>query len=188
MSEAEAASTQDRRILIGIFVIVVIIGGVCIFFVIGNRSGTHCGKSVPLNTAIALEMAIKNIYTEYGKLPDVGSHVTTTSPEGLKMLNILLGLDTKSDSSLNSRAIKFLAVREGKNKKNGLIYTADGKSVEGLYDPWGSPYTVELDTDYNEQLHFTIGSQAVDLKDRRVAAVSPGPDKKLGTADDVKGW
>ena len=34
----------------------------------------------------------------------------------------------------------------------------DGKSVKGLYDPWGNPFTVELDSDYDEELHFTVGS------------------------------
>jgi hypothetical protein len=145
-------------------------------------------KVTSLATSVALENAINSIYTEYGAIPNVGSRVTTNSPEGLKLLNILLGLDAKSDNALNSRAIKFLAVKEGKNHKNGLIYAADGKSVEGLYDSWGRPYTIELDADYNEQLHFTIGSETVDLKGRRVVAFSPGPDKKLGTEDDVKNW
>lgn len=153
-----------------------------------NRAITKAKKVTSLATAITLESAINSIYTEYSRLPDVGSRVTTNSPEGLKLLNILLGLDKKSDNDLNSRAIKFLSVKEGKNNKNGLVYTADGISVEGLYDPWGSPYTVELDADYNEELHFTIGSRVVDLKGRRAAAYSPGPDKKLGTADDVKTW
>ncbi|MES2921979.1 MAG: hypothetical protein V4819_10545 [Verrucomicrobiota bacterium] len=149
---------------------------------------TKAKKVTSLATSIAIESAINSIYTEYGKLPDVGSRVTTNSPEGLKMLNILLGLDAKSDNALNSRAIKFLVVKEGKNNKGGLIYAADGKSVEGLYDPWGNPYSVELDTDYNEELHFTIASKAFDLNGRRVAAYSPGEDKTLGTVDDVKTW
>lgn len=145
-------------------------------------------KVTSLATANALESAINNLYAEYGELPDVGSRVTTNSPAGIKLLNILLGFDDKSDNALNSRAIKFLAVKEGKNHKNGLVFTADGKSAEGLYDPWGSPYTVILDTEYKEHLRFTLGSQTVELKGRRSAACSPGPDGKLGTADDVKTW
>jgi hypothetical protein len=153
-----------------------------------SGSGHHTKGRTSLATATALESAINGIYTEYGKLPDVGSRVTTNSPAGLKLLNILLVLDDKSDNPLNSRAIKFLNVREGKNHKNGLIFTADGKSIEGLYDPWGSPYTVILDTEYKEQLHFTLGSKTVELKGRRSTAFSPGPDKQLGTSDDVTTW
>ncbi len=171
-------------ILLGSFLMIV---GLDEIFV-PNRAITKAKKVTSLATAIALENAISSIYTEYSRLPDVGSSVTTNSPEGMKLLNILLGLDDKSDNALNSRSIKFLIVKEGKNNKNGLTYAADGKSVEGLYDPWGNPYTVELDTDYNEELHFTIGSRAVDLKGRRAAAYSPGPDRVLGTADDVMTW
>ena len=145
-------------------------------------------KVTSLATATALESAIASIYTEYGKLPDVGKSVTTNSPAGLKLLNILLGLDNKSDNALNPRGIKFLSVKDGKNHKNGLIYAADGKSIEGLFDPWGSPYTVILDTEYKEYLHFTLGSKTIDLKGRRSAVFSPGPDKQLGTSDDVKTW
>ena len=188
MSETDAASTNDRRILVGVFVIALLIAGVGIFFEMGRRSVTICRRSEPLATVFALESAINSIYTEYGKLPDVGSRVTTNSPEGLKLLNILLGLDAKSDNALNSRAIKFFAVKEGKNNKNGLIYAADGKSVEGLYDPWGNPYTVVFATDFDEHLQFNYGAKPVELKGRRTAIYSSGKDKKMGTSDDVKTW
>lgn len=153
-----------------------------------NRAITKAKKVTSLATAIAIESAVDNIYTEYGKIPSVGNIVTTKSPEGLKLLNILLGHDAKSDNALNSRAIKFLSVKEGKNNKNGLVFTVDGKSVQGLYDPWGNPYTVVLDTEYTDELHFTMSGKSVDLKGRRVAVFSPGRDMKLGTADDVKTW
>ncbi|MES2658538.1 MAG: hypothetical protein V4689_07965 [Verrucomicrobiota bacterium] len=158
-----------------------------IFLVNSNRPHPHPNRT-SLRTSIALESAINSIYAEYGKLPDVGNRVTTNSPEGLKLLKILLGIDAKSDNALNSRAIKFLNVREGKNHKNGLIYATDGISIEGLFDSWGSPYTVILDTEYKEHLHFTLGSNTIDLKGRRAAAFSPGPDKQIGTADDVRTW
>lgn len=152
-------------------------------------SATTCKKTTFQTTLIALEMAVNNINTEYGKIPNVGSsRVTTNSPAGLKLLNIMLGLDDKSDNAINSLGIKLLSVREGKNNKNVLIYAADSKSVEGLYDPWGSPYTVILDTEHKEHLHFTLGSKSIDLPGRRAAACSPGPDKQIGTADDVRTW
>jgi len=189
MSEPKADNTKDRSILFGTFILAAIVVSSAILFRWPTANPGHGRKGTALATATALASAINNIYTEYGKFPsNIGNRVTTNSPEGLKLLNILLGLDAKSDNALNSRAIKFLAVKVGKNNKNGLIYAADGKSVEGLYDPWGNPYTVELDADYNEELHFIIGSRVVDLKGRRVAAYSPGPDKTLGTADDVKTW
>ncbi len=188
MSEPKADTTKDRRFIFGISIFAAIVISAAVLFRLPTTNPEHGRKGTALATATALESAINNIYTEYGKLPDVGSRVTTNSPEGLKLLNILLGIDIKSDNAPNPRGIKFLSVKEGKNNKGGLIYAADGESVEGLYDPWGNPFTVELDTDYNEELHFTVGSRAVDLKGRRAAAFSPGQDKQLGTADDVKTW
>lgn len=140
-----------------------------------------------LSTAVALESAVINFPIEYGKLPDVGTHVTTESENGVKFLNILLGLEEPGDKIQNTRKIKFLNVREGKNKKGGLICDSSNK-VQGLYDSWGNPYTVEINVSSQERLRFMVGSRTVDLKDRGVAAYSPGPDGKLGTADDVTTW
>ena len=139
-------------------------------------------------TATAIESAVDNHYTEYGQMPDVGDRVTTDSAQGVKLLMILLGLEGKSTNPQNTRGIKFLSVKEGKNRKGGLICDANGKLPEGLFDPYGNPYTVILDTDYDEQLHFKIEGKPVDLKGRRAAIFSPGADQKLGTADDVKNW
>ena len=188
MSEPNADTTKDRRFIFGISIFAAIVISAAVLFRLPTTNPEHGRKGTALATATALESAINNIYTEYGKLPDVGSRVTTNSPEGLKLLNILLGIDIKSDNAPNPRGIKFLSVKEGKNNKGGLIYAADGKSVEGLYDPWGSPYTVILDTENKERLHFTIGSKTIDLKDRRSAVFSRGPDKRIGTSDDVRSW
>jgi len=154
----------------------------------GKTGLTTCKKTSDLDAATALESAVNNFYTEYGKMPGTGSRVTTDTPEGVKFLTILLGLDEKVVPPMNTRAIKFLCVREGKSRRNGLINVASGNTVEGIFDSWGNPYTVELDSQYREQLHFTIGSRTIDLKGRRAAAYAPGPDHRLGTSDDVITW
>ncbi len=149
---------------------------------------TTCKKTSDLATTTALESAVNHFYTEYGKLPCAESRVITDTPEGVKFLTILLGRDENATPVVNTRAIKFLSVKEGKSSRNGLIYGASGNTVDGLFDFWGNPYTVELDSQYREHLHFVIGKRSIDLKGRRAAAYSPGPDHKLGTSDDVKTW
>ena len=146
------------------------------------------GKATTIATATAIETAVNSFYTEYGQMPDVGDRVTTDSAKGVRLLIVLLGLEDKFTKQQNPRDIRFLSVKEGKNRKGGLIYDANGKLPEGLFDPYGKPYTVILDTDYDEQLHFEIAGKPIDLKDRQVAVISPGADLKLGTADDVKTW
>lgn len=185
MSEASWRTARVRLIKFGF-------GAIALLAVLGifafiNANPRHHGRPTSLATAIAIEMAVNSFYTEYGAMPDVGSRVRTDTPEGIKLLTILLGLE-KTDKPQNPREIKFLSVREGKDRRNGLIYSAAGNMPEGLFDQWGNPYTVELDVQYKEQLHFNVASSSVDLEGRSVAAYSPGEDKKLGTADDVTNW
>lgn len=150
-------------------------------FAAGNSAITKAQKITTLATAIALESAVNSYMTEYGTMPSEGSSDTTlTTSADIGLLEVLLGLEDK----LNTRSIKFLSVREGKGKKNGLIYTSNGTGVVGLYDPWGGDYRVRLDLDSDEKVD--VGSETLD--NRRVAVWSDGPDRKAGTKDDVKTW
>jgi hypothetical protein len=96
-------------------------------------------------------------------------------------------LPARSDT-LTATVNWVLSVREGKNRKNGLIHSQSGDSVEGLFDPWGNPYTVILDTDDDEFLRFKIAGKDVKLNGRRVSVFSPGADRKEGTDDDIRTW
>jgi hypothetical protein len=76
---------------------------------------------------------------------------------------------------------------------DGLVYEAGTTTkVRGLYDPWGRPYKIMLDNDYDEELALTIGGTTKTLRGRRVAVWSSGADGKsddIKTAtDDVKNW
>ncbi len=165
------------------FLSLVILG--VLIFVMSPSPPRH---SKTLTTATAIEKGVINFQTEYGAMPDVASHVTTDSPEGIKLLTILLGLEPQTGKPQNSRCIKVLNVKEGKDRKNGLIYSESGTTIEGLFDPWGKPYIIELDTQNAGHLHFTLGNKTIELKGRRVAVYSAGPDGKLGTSDDVTTW
>ncbi|MES2921977.1 MAG: hypothetical protein V4819_10535 [Verrucomicrobiota bacterium] len=189
MNEALSKPVKRRPVLFAFITIVCVFGAVESLNLIENRrSLTTCRRSTTQATVTAIEMAVISFYTEYGAMPDVRSRVRTNAPEGVKLLRILLGLEMNAANRQNPRGIKFLNVKEGKDNRNGLVYSSTTNIPEGIYDKWGNPYTVELDADYNEELHFTVASRTVDLKGRRVAAYSPGQDKKLGTADDVKNW
>ncbi len=157
-------------------------------FAAPTTSITKAKATSAMATATSIELAVKNFHSEYGEMPVSDSSVNTNTPEGVKFLNVLLGREKESDNSRNMRSIKFLSVKEGKEKRNGLIYSESGDSIEGLYDPWGYPYTVVLDSQHDVHLRFTIGQKSVDLKERYVAVFSPGPDGKPGTSDDVITW
>ena len=148
----------------------------------------RANKMTSQASASALELAINSFYQDYGCLPDVGDRVKTDKGDGTKLLEILLGLEGDSGKIQNSRQTKYLTVKETKTKSKGLLYNSSGRSVEGLYDSWGSPFTVEFDINLEDRLRFSVGSKQVTLNGKKCAIYSPGADKKLGTEDDVKTW
>ncbi len=158
-------------------------------FSAGNAAIQKAKKVTALATCTGVEAAVNNFFTEYGSMPKDGSDdVTIKTDSDLDLLKVLLGLET----DINTRGIKFLSVKEGKGKKNGLIYNSTGTTVEGLYDPWGGPYNVMMDLDYDEKVTpAPKGGGSTTLNGRRVAVWSDGLDGVDGTGkstDDVKTW
>lgn len=164
------------------------------------------GKQVTcLATATSIENSVNSFFTEYGSMPKTGittDTVVATADKStdfdIDFLNILLGEET-STTAVNSKAIKFLTVREGKGDKDGVIYnTGSNGTVEGLYDPWGGAFFVMLDGDYDEKLEVkpAAASAPTYLRNRRVAVWSNGADNLTGSTstgkgkvlDDVKTW
>lgn len=90
--------------------------------------------------------------------------MTTDSAQGIKLLNILLGQEASIVEHQNVRELRFLSVREGKKHKDGLVFGHDGKTLEGLFDPWGNPYTVVLNTNNHEKLDFVLGRKNIQLE------------------------
>ena len=170
-------------------------------FAAGNAAILKARKVTSLASATGIESAVSNFFTEYGSMPidgDADKEVKTDSADGKKLVTVLMGFEGTGTNVLNTRGVKFLSVREGKKKgtkgSNGLIYSTDGKSVEGLYDPWGGGYYVMLDLNYNEQVEGipnTVLNGGKTLNGRRVAVWSLGADGVSGKGtknDDVVTW
>lgn len=179
------------ELLVVIAIIAVLAGA---GFAAGNAAVQKAKKTTALATVVSLESAVNNFYTEYGSMPVTGDseteYKTDKGANGIPVLTTLLGIETGT-SLLNPRMVKFLSVREGKNNKNGIILNTTGTTVTGLFDPWGGPYKMMLDVNYDEKLTFTpTGGKAVNLNGRRVAAWSEGADYKDANlpGDDVISW
>lgn len=158
----------------------------------GLRALEKAKRSTSMVAARGIESAASNFFTEYGTMPSDGAAdttIVTNTPAGVAFLNTLLGVDTDT----NTRGIKFLSVTEGKNGINGIIYDDDG-DVTGMYDPWGGPYHLMLDLDYDEKIAPVTAAEATPklLNGRRVAVWSNGADGTDGIGgkaeDDVKTW
>ncbi len=178
--------------LLVVIAIIAVLAGVG--FSAGSSAIQKAKKTTCLAAATSIESAVANFYTEYGSMPSSltsDTTVKTNETAGINLLKTLLGMN----ADLNPRGIKFLSVKEGKANKNGLIYNAAGTDVDGMYDPWGGPFNIILDLDYNEKLENVkpkgTGSSSVTLNGRRVAVWSDGADGVSATGkatDDVKTW
>jgi prepilin-type N-terminal cleavage/methylation domain-containing protein len=177
------------ELLVVITIIAVLAGA---GFAAGNAAIQKAKRVTAQATATAIEQAINSFYTEYGAMPTTAATDQTVKTDDDTLLKVLLGLEGAGANTLNTRNIKFLAVKEGKAKKNGLIYNAAGTSVEALYDPWGGVFNVVIDADYDEKVRPSpTAGTAPTLNGRRAAVWSNGADglKVGGTAsDDVKTW
>ncbi len=178
------------ELLVVIAIIAVLAGA---GFAAANSAIQKAKKTTALATVVAIEQAISQFYSEYGAMPKDGLTTDTTvnTETDLELLKVLLGTETGT-APLNTRANKFLSVKEGKAKKNGLIYATGGSTISGLYDPWGGKYFIRLDGDYDERVKpEPPGGGSVQLNGRRSAAWSNGADGVTSggtSADDVKNW
>ncbi len=193
------------ELLVVIAIIAVLAGA---GFAAGSAAIQKAKKTTALATCVALESAVNNFYTEYGTMPkdkldadSVESGLDTAKDDDAKkeLLNVLLGYTESTSPPMNTRAIKFLSVKEGKRKTgggtNGILFkgTSTSTSADGLYDPWSGGYKVVLDGDYDEKITVKPkgSSSPQTLNGRRVAVWSDGADGVSGTGkstDDVTTW
>ncbi len=150
------------------------------------RGNERTGRSQMAATSLA--NAVEQFHADYNRLPEVPAMVTTDTAGGIRLLNVLCARVPTDDPAGNTRGVRYLSIVERKGGQGGAVYDPDDKTITGLYDWWGTPFTIFLDTDSDEVLEFQLGKKEVKLTGMRSAVVSPGEDGRLGTADDVKTW
>lgn len=137
--------------------------------------------------ASALAEAVERFNSEYNRLPNVESPVKTDQVGGIRLLEILLAEEGTGSDVENTRQVVFLEAKEAKGKRGGIDFgSGGGGSVQGMYDPFGNPYTVVMNVDYENSLGFTFGGRTYNLRGRNVVVYSPGADKQPGTQDDIR--
>ena len=178
--------------LIELLVVIAIIAVLAsVAFVAGNKAVQNAKRAKAQAVAFSIISAVDSFQSENGSMPvpvgnsgkEGGSLFRTDSGDGVKVINILLG----KEDEVNARKVAYLKTKEGKAKKDGLIYNSQNTEVTGLYDPFGNPYYVVLDTNYEEKIKVRPANTETTLN-RKAAVYSAGADKKLGTPDDVKTW
>ncbi|MBC8126112.1 MAG: type II secretion system protein [Gloeobacteraceae cyanobacterium ES-bin-144] len=173
-------------------------------FSVGMGAIEKAKRTTALSTATSLVSSVNNFFTDYGTMPvaatsDTTYTTNTTDATGVALVNALMGLEPSTASPLyNTRGVKYFTAREGKSDKNGVIFTTGSTAiVQGLYDPWGGPFLIRLDCDYDEKIDVkTAAGSTKTLNGTRVAVWTngadctglPGSSSPGKVTDDVTTW
>lgn len=177
--------------LLVVIAIIVILAGLAFPAV---QSALQSGKKAQArNDLHQMVMAVKAYQLEYGKLPTVANTSEFGQDNNNRLLTVLRGVAESGEDKdvYNPRMIAFIEPRIANTTKGGI--GPDGK----FYDPWGTPYKIRLDSDYNNQIEnfYTTGAGWGTLN-YSVITVSAGPDKQFGSGnkndgvakDDIVSW
>ena len=96
---------------------------------------------------------------------------------------------------LNVETAAGLGKNQGVNYKGMVFLELDSKTRAAfdesgvLNDPWGTPYEIALDLNFDDKIsnNTLANNQTKDLRFKMVVQ-SAGPDKTWGTKDDIKTW
>lgn len=166
--------------LLVVIAIIAVLAGLA--FPAVNGAIESARKTKAKNDVVQIVNAIKAYQTEYGKLPIYSGKVDygSDNDELFNFLRPMPGLDG-DQKKMNPRMISFLEIRVAKGDKDGL--------VGGVFtDPWGTPYKIRLDGDYNNQVaNFYSSNAGFDPVETSVIVASAGKDTTFGSGDKNSG-
>jgi prepilin-type N-terminal cleavage/methylation domain-containing protein len=189
------------ELLVVIAIIAILIG---LLFPAFRAVQNQAKQTQAKNDLTQIVNAVNAFYTDYGKYPIAapGTDVTFAANNNT-LFDVLRNMTgTNPGNTSNPRAIPFIQPPTAKDQtspKSGI------KTSTGVwYDPWGSPYNVAIDGNYNNIVRApnytdlaatyvtaTDGSGDVGVG-TGVIAWSFGTDRQLATAykgsDDVISW
>ena len=202
MTKSECRITNEQgftliELLVVIAIIAVLLGlAFPVFQGVLDRARNVQAK----NDVTQIVTAVNAFYTEYGKYPLVTADTIisgASTPSNAALFNVLRGLDATN----NPRQIVFISPPDVKNPANPRSGIGTTTGAGQYYDPWGTPYLVEIDGDYDNQIAnpYTANAGAAPLrigviawslgKDKAGATAAASGDKKTGTyKDDVISW
>ena len=122
-------------------------------------------KAQARNDVQQIAAAVRAFELEYGRQPSTETTTDTWLNDNSALMKVLLG----EDAELNPRKKRFLEPKLITGTKGGI-----NSSTKVFYDPWGTPYGIKLNTDYDNNVEY-YGSNAVS-----VIVLSYGPDKAQG--------
>ncbi len=191
------------ELLVVIAIIAILIG---LLFPAFNAVQNQAKRTQAKNDLTQIVTAVNAYYTEYGKYPlpstatsdyIYGPGGAATNAELFYTLRAVAGGTLNAGDAANPRKIVFINppyVKDPANPRSGIGTAA--ANLGQYFDPWGTPYAVKIDGDYNNQIAVNpytadtgAGPAALTIG---VIAWSRGKDAVQGTnfnaSDDVISW
>ena len=152
---ANAEMEMNRRgafTLIELLVVIAIIAVLAgLSFPVFSSIQNTAKKTQAKNDLTQIVTAVNAFYTEYGKYPL--ATVDTTYGKAAPVNNLLFDVLRAKNATENPRQIIFISppdVRNPTKPQSGI--GTDAANVGQYFDPWGTPYHVKIDGNYDNQL------------------------------------
>jgi prepilin-type N-terminal cleavage/methylation domain-containing protein len=150
--------TKEAFTLLELLVVIAIIAALLgLAFPVFQGVLDRAKKVQAKNDVTQIVTAVNAFYTEYGKYPLVtadtiyGPGGTSSADLFYSLRAVALGANAPVNGvpAVNSRAIVFISPPDVKNPAN----PRSGIGSDGqFYDPWGTPYIVTIDGNYDNQI------------------------------------
>jgi len=128
--------------LIELLIVLAIIGILMgLLFPAVNGALDSARKAQAKNDVVQIANAVIFYETEYGKLPGISGTNDYSGNVSLELVQTLTGEST----NFNPRKIVFMEVQAAKKNKSGT-------NSSGFVDPWGNPYKISIDGNYNNEI------------------------------------
>jgi len=155
--DRKAAFTLAELLLV--IVIIVILAGLT--FPAFQGVLERAKKVQAKNDLTQIVTAVNAFYTEYGKYPLVtdDTPIANTADLFYTLRAVASGANALVNGvpAINPRAIVFISPPDVKNAGNPRSGIGITTGVGQWYDPWGTPYAIEIDGNYDNQITNPYG-------------------------------
>ena len=185
------------ELLVVITIIVVLMG---LLFPAFRGVQDQAKRTQAKNDLTQIVTAVNAFYTEYGKYPLPAG--TTADfpygPGGTTNATLFDELRGTSVTTLNPKQIVFISPPDVKDPAHPRSGIGTSMGIGQFFDPWGNPYAIKIDGDYDNQINpnpYSANAGSSPLRQGIIAwslgkdQAGGSGDKKLDTAeDDVISW
>jgi prepilin-type N-terminal cleavage/methylation domain-containing protein len=188
------------ELLVVIMIIAVLMG---LAFPVFQGVQNQAKKTQARNDLMQIVTAVNAYYTEYGKYPLTPATPADTTYGAMTTNEQLFNELRSVTARQNPREIVFLSPPDVKDVNNPRAGISSAPAPAGQYfDPWGNPYMIRVDTDYDNQVNNPYSQNAGSApllrsgviawsfgKDALSQSTTTPADKHTGTnKDDVISW